>query len=73
MQHKCKVTVIDKKLYPELQQQYCMDKESGPCPCYQIGDEFVFERYGAAGSKRRKPAWSGKKRQNRRERGVFLD
>lgn len=48
MQHKCKVTVIDKKLYPELQRQYCMDKESGPCPCYNVGDEFVFERYGEA-------------------------
>ncbi len=47
MQHKCKVTVIDKKLYPELQQQYCANKESGMCPCYNIGDEFIFERYGA--------------------------
>lgn len=48
MQHKCKVTVIDKKLYPELQQRYCADPQSGPCPCYNVGDEFVFERYGAA-------------------------
>lgn len=31
MQHKCKVTVIDKKLYPELQQRYCADPQSGPC------------------------------------------
>ena len=23
MKHKVKVTVLDKKLYPELQQQYC--------------------------------------------------
>lgn len=48
MQHKVKVTVIDKKLYPELQKQFCADPEAGLCPCYQIGDEFVFERYGAA-------------------------
>ena len=48
MQHKCKVTVIDKKLYPELQQRYCADPQSGPCPCYNVGDEFVFARYGAA-------------------------
>lgn len=48
MQHKVKVTVIDKKLYPELQAQYCADPDSGACPCYQVGDEFIFERYGDA-------------------------
>lgn len=25
MKYKVKITVIDKKLYPELQQQYCHD------------------------------------------------
>ena len=25
MKHKVKVTVIDKKLYPELQKEYCAD------------------------------------------------
>ena len=44
MKHKVKVTVIDKKLYPELQQQYCADPHSGPCPCDNVGDEFVFYR-----------------------------
>ena len=34
MKHKVKVTVLDKKLYPELQQQYCADPASGACPCY---------------------------------------
>lgn len=48
MQHKVKVTVIDKKLYTDLQQQYCADPESGKCPCYHVGDVFVFERYGTA-------------------------
>ena len=46
MQHKCKVTVIDKKLYPELQQKYISDPNAGACPFYQVGDEFIFERYG---------------------------
>ena len=46
MKHKVKVTVIDKKLYPELQRQYCADPHSGPCPCYNVGDEFVFYRDG---------------------------
>ena len=50
MRHKCKMTVLDKKLYPELQAQYCADPDSGPCPCYRVGDEYVFERYGAADS-----------------------
>lgn len=48
MQHKVKLTVIDKKLYPELQAQYCADPNSGACPVYHIGDEFIFERYGTA-------------------------
>ena len=48
MQHKCKVTVIDKKLYPELQAQYCADPNSGMCSVYNVGDEYVFERYGKA-------------------------
>lgn len=26
--------------------QYLADPQSGPCPFYQVGDEFVFERYG---------------------------
>lgn len=44
MKYKVKVTVIDKKLYPELQEQYCADPNSGMCPCYNVGDEFIFER-----------------------------
>ena len=44
MKHKVKVTVIDKKLYPELQQQYCINPESGACPCYNVGDEFILYR-----------------------------
>ena len=44
MKYQVKVTVIDKKLYPELQEQYCTDPNSGVCPCYNVGDEFIFER-----------------------------
>ena len=44
MQHKVKVTVLDKKLYPELQQEYCAVPDSGKCPCYYVGDEFIFCR-----------------------------
>ena len=38
MKHKVKVTVIDKKLYPELQKEYCADPNSDMCPCYNVGD-----------------------------------
>lgn len=48
MQHKVKVTVLDKKFYPELQAQYCADPCSGVCPCYNVGDEYIFERYGTS-------------------------
>lgn len=46
MQHKCKVTVIGKKCFHDLQEKYLADPESGECPFYNVGDEFVFERYG---------------------------
>ena len=44
MEYRCKVTVIDKKLFPELQAQYCAVPDSGKCPCYHVGDEFLFYR-----------------------------
>lgn len=44
MKHKVRLTVIDKKLYPELQHQYCADPDSGACPCYNVGDVFEFYR-----------------------------
>ncbi len=44
MEYRCRVTVIDRKLFPELQQQYCAVPDSGRCPCFQVGDEFLFCR-----------------------------
>lgn len=44
MEHRVRVTVLDKKLYPELQAQFCANPVSGKCPCYNVGDEFLFER-----------------------------
>ena len=46
MQYKCRVEVIDKKLFPDLQAKYLADPQSGVCPFYNIGDVTVFERYG---------------------------
>lgn len=44
MEYQVKVTVIDKKLYPELQEEYCLVPRSGKCPCFNVGDEFLFCR-----------------------------
>lgn len=44
MKYSVKVTVMDTKCYPEIQEAYCMDPKSGPCPCYNPGDEFIFRR-----------------------------
>ena len=46
MQYKCKVTVIDKKCFTDLQERYLADPKSGACTFYNVGDEFIFERYG---------------------------
>lgn len=45
MLHKVKATVIDKKVYSDLQAKYCADPNVGACSCYNIGDEFIFDRY----------------------------
>ena len=44
VKHMVKLTVIDKKLYPELQQQFCTNPNAGACSCYTVGDEFLFCR-----------------------------
>ena len=44
MLHKVKVTVIDKKLYPELQEAYCRSPKSRACTCYNVADTFISER-----------------------------
>ena len=46
MQYKCEMTVIDKKVFGDLQEKYLADPESGACPFYEVGAEYLFERYG---------------------------
>ena len=46
MQYKCKVTVIDKKCFEDKKKEYLADPHAGACPFYEVGDEFIFERYG---------------------------
>ena len=35
MQHQCRITVLDTKVFPEYQQQYLADPQSGPCPFFK--------------------------------------
>lgn len=44
MNHQCKVTVLETKVFPDLQAKYLADPKSGACPCYNPGDEFLFRR-----------------------------
>lgn len=42
--YQYKVTVLDKKCYTDLQEQYLADPNSGACSCLEVGQEFLFER-----------------------------
>ena len=44
MKPQCKVTVLETKCFPELQERYLADPASGPCPCFAAGQEYLFER-----------------------------
>jgi len=38
---KCKITVLKKEVYKDLQEQYLADVNSGACPYFQEGQEFI--------------------------------
>lgn len=44
MKHQCKITVLETKVFPELQEKYLANPKSGPCPCFHAGDEFILDR-----------------------------
>jgi len=44
MQHECKITVLETKVFPKLQEKYLADPKSGACPCFKPGDKFVLKR-----------------------------
>lgn len=43
MKHQCKITVLETKVFPDLQEKYLADPKSGPCPCFKVGDEFILD------------------------------
>ena len=44
MQYECKITVLDTKVFPELQEKYLANPKSGKCPFFSVGDTFVLKR-----------------------------
>ena len=50
MKQKVKVTVLDKKLYPELQKQYCADPESDAAYYFVVSTEEITNRRGYNGN-----------------------
>ena len=44
MKHECKITVLETKVFPDLQEQYLADPKSGLCPCFKAGDTFTLKR-----------------------------
>ena len=44
MKHECKITVLETKCFPELQEKYLADPKSGPCPFFKAGDTFLLKR-----------------------------
>ena len=43
MQYDCKITVLDTKVFPELQEKYLANPKSGKCPFFSVGDTFVLK------------------------------
>lgn len=43
MGHKCKITVLRKECYQDLQEQYLADPQAGKCPFFEEGQEFLLE------------------------------
>ena len=44
MRHKCKITVLETKCFEDYQEKYLANPNSGPCPFFKAGDEFVLKR-----------------------------
>lgn len=43
MKHKCKITVLRRECYKDLQNEYLADPKSGPCPLFYDGQEIIVD------------------------------
>ena len=41
--HKCKITVLRRELYEDLQEEFLANPKSGKCPVFEDGQEFMVE------------------------------
>lgn len=41
--HKCKITVLKREVYPDLQEKYLSDPNSGKCPLFEEGQEIIID------------------------------
>lgn len=46
MKHKCKITVLRRELYQDFADQYLADPQSGKCPYFKDGQEFLVDSEG---------------------------
>lgn len=44
MAYKCKITVLRKECYEDLQEQYLSNPKAGPCPCFEVGQEIIVDK-----------------------------
>ena len=43
MKHKCKITILKRECYKDLQAKYLADPQSGPCPYFHEGQEIMVD------------------------------
>lgn len=41
--HKCKITVLKRECYTDLQEQYLKNPKAGPCHMFKEGQEFIVD------------------------------
>lgn len=44
MQHECRITDLETKIFPESQKAYLANSNSDPCPYFKRGDPFLLKR-----------------------------
>lgn len=43
MKHKCKITILKRECYKDLQEKYLADPKSGPCPYFREGQVIMVD------------------------------
>jgi len=44
MKYKCKITVLETKVFTDYQEKHLANPKSGPCPCFKAGEPFLLKR-----------------------------